>query len=89
MIFASILFLQVVRPLNQVLSSIADQDIVHMNDNDNVNSDDLQKNYTIDEFEIRILEPGKSGGQWETRAMIPMQTSENALTVRVVTLFVS
>ncbi|XP_074570014.1 cleavage and polyadenylation specificity factor subunit 1 [Curcuma longa] len=86
-LYPLILSFQVVRPLNQVLSSIADQDIVHMNDNDNVNSDDLQKNYTIDEFEIRILGLDKAQEQWETKATIPMQTSENALTVRVVTLF--
>lgn len=80
---------QVVKPLSQVLSSVLDQDIVHLNDNDSINSDDLQKTYTVDEFEVRILEPGKSGGQWETKATISMQTSENALTVRVVTLLVS
>lgn len=68
---------------------MVDQDTVHLSDNDSVISDDLQKIYTVDEFEIRILESGKSGGHWETRATIPMQTSENALTVRVVTLFVS
>ncbi|URD80124.1 cleavage and polyadenylation specificity factor subunit [Musa troglodytarum] len=77
----------VVKPLSQVLSSLVDQDTVHLSDNDSVNLDDLQKIYTVDEFEIRILESGKSGGHWETRATIPMQTSENALTVRVVTLF--
>lgn len=35
------------------------------------------------------MEPEKSGGPWQTRATIPMQSSENALTVRVVTLLVS
>ena len=30
----------------------------------------------------------KSGGPWQTKATIPMQSSENALTVRMVTLLV-
>lgn len=51
-----------------------------------MSSDDT---YTVDEFEVRILEPEKSGAPWQTRATIPMQNLENALTVRVVTLFVS
>ncbi|PIN03205.1 hypothetical protein CDL12_24274 [Handroanthus impetiginosus] len=33
------------------------------------------------------MEPEKSSGTWQIRATIPMQSSENALTVRVVTLF--
>ncbi|KAG2711138.1 hypothetical protein I3843_04G057500 [Carya illinoinensis] len=44
------------------------------------------RTYTVDEYEVRILEPEKSGGPWQTKATIPMQSSENALTVRVVTL---
>ncbi|XLS90135.1 hypothetical protein HN51_066143, partial [Arachis hypogaea] len=32
------------------------------------------------------MELDKSGGPWQTKATIPMQTSENALTVRMVTL---
>ncbi|XLR27215.1 hypothetical protein S83_055115, partial [Arachis hypogaea] len=35
---------------------------------------------------VRIMELDKSGGPWQTKATIPMQTSENALTVRMVTL---
>jgi len=54
-----------------------------------MSSDDLQRTYTVEEFEIQILEPERSGGPWETKAKIPMQTSEHALTVRVVTLLVS
>lgn len=84
-----ILFLQVVKPLNQVLLSLVDQDSSHQIEHDNLGSDELQKTYTIEEFEVRILEPEKSGGPWQTRATIPMQNSENALTVRMVTLFVS
>jgi len=77
--------LQVVKPLSQVLSSLVDQDSGNQMDQDSVSSD----SYTIDEFEVRIFEPEKSGGHWEPRATIPMQTSENALTVRMVTLLVS
>lgn len=54
-----------------------------------MNPDDTQKTYTIEEFEVRILEPEKAGGRWETKATIPMQNFEHALTVRTVTLHVS
>lgn len=80
--------LQVARQINQILSSMLDQDIGQM-ERDNASSDDLQKTYTVDDFEVRVLEPDKSGGNWETRASISMQPCENALTVRMVTLFVS
>ncbi|KAG1355385.1 putative cleavage and polyadenylation specificity factor subunit 1 [Cocos nucifera] len=86
-LYPLIISVPVVKPLNQILSSLADQDMGHQTDRESVNSDDLQKFYIVDEFEVRILEPEKSGGCWETRATIPMQTSENALTARVVTLF--
>ena len=82
-------FLQVNKPLNQILSSTADQESGNQIDNDNLSSDDMQRTYTVDEFEVRILEPEKSGGPWQTKATIPMQSSENALTVRMVTLLVS
>lgn len=71
------------------MSSLVDQEVGHQVENHNFSSDDLHRTYTVDEFEVRILEPEKSGRPWQTRATIPMQTSENALTVRVVTLFVS
>ncbi|XP_024011843.1 cleavage and polyadenylation specificity factor subunit 1 isoform X2 [Eutrema salsugineum] len=74
------------KPLNQVLSSLVDQEAGQQIDNHNLSSDDLQRTYTVEEFEIQILEPERSGGPWETKATIPMQTSEHALTVRVVTL---
>lgn len=72
-----------------MLSSLVDQEAGHQMDNLNLSSDELHRTYTVEEFEVRILEPEKSGGPWETKATIPMQSSENALTVRVVTLFVS
>lgn len=68
---------------------MVDQEAGHQVENHNLSSDELHRTYTVDEFEVRIMEPEKSGGPWQTKATIPMQTSENALTVRVVTLFVS
>ncbi|KAL4582957.1 hypothetical protein LXL04_007519 [Taraxacum kok-saghyz] len=50
---------------------------------DNLNIDG---NDTVEEFEVRILGPESSGGPWQTKGTIRMQSSENALTVRVVTL---
>nr|GEW47597.1 cleavage and polyadenylation specificity factor subunit 1 [Tanacetum cinerariifolium] len=71
-------------PLNQVLSTLVDQESAHQIEQDNLNSDGV---YMVDEFEVRIMEPESSGGPWKTKVTISMQTSENALTVRVVTLF--
>ncbi|KAL2578018.1 hypothetical protein AAZV13_16G173000 [Glycine max] len=75
----------VLKPLNQVIS-LVDQDINHQNESQNMNPDEQNRFYPIDEFEVRIMEPEKSGGPWQTKATIPMQSSENALTVRMVTL---
>ncbi|WVZ14862.1 hypothetical protein V8G54_012428 [Vigna mungo] len=75
----------VLKPLNQVIS-LVDQDVNHQNEGQNMNSDEQNRFYPIDEFEVRIMEPEKSGGPWQTKATIPMQSSENALTVRMVTL---
>lgn len=86
-LYPLIVSVPVAKPLNQVLSSLVDQEVSHQIEHDNLGSDDLHRTYTVDEFEVRILEPEKSGGSWETRATIPMQSSENALTVRMVTLF--
>ncbi|KAJ7975580.1 Cleavage and polyadenylation specificity factor subunit 1 [Quillaja saponaria] len=74
------------KPLNQVVSSLVDQEVGHQIENQNLSFDDLHRTYTVDEFEVRIMEPERSGGPWQTKATIPMQSSENALTVRVVTL---
>ena len=65
-----------------------DQDIGYQMDRDKL-ADDSHKTYTVDEFEVRIMEPEKSSGRWETRATIPMQNFEHALTLRMVTLLVS
>lgn len=81
--------MQVHRPLNQVVSYLVDQEVSHQIENHSLNPDDPHQTYAVDEFEVRILEPEKSGGPWLTKATIPMQNSENALTVRVVTLLVS
>uniref|UniRef100_A0A1S3XQG5 Cleavage and polyadenylation specificity factor subunit 1 n=1 Tax=Nicotiana tabacum TaxID=4097 RepID=A0A1S3XQG5_TOBAC len=82
-LYPIIVSVPVLKPLNQVLSTIVDQEVGHQFDPDNIN---FEGNYPIEEFEVRIMEPDKSGGPWQTRASIPMQSSENALTVRVVTL---
>ncbi|GMH19709.1 hypothetical protein Nepgr_021550 [Nepenthes gracilis] len=76
----------VLKTSNQILSPLVDQESGHQIDNDNLSSEELQQTYTVDEFEVRVLEPEKSGGPWQIRATIPMQSSENALTVRMVTL---
>ncbi|KAI8032762.1 Cleavage and polyadenylation specificity factor subunit 1 [Camellia lanceoleosa] len=83
-LYPLIVSVPVLKPLNQVLSSMIDQELGHQIEHDNLSFDG---SYTVDEFEVRILEPEKSGGPWQTKATIPMQSSENALTVRVVTLF--
>ncbi|XP_060975092.1 cleavage and polyadenylation specificity factor subunit 1 isoform X1 [Cannabis sativa] len=86
-LYPIIVSVPVQKPLNQVVSSLVDQEVSHQFENHNLSSDDLHRTYTVDEFEVRVLEPEKSGGPWQTKATIPMQSSENALTVRVVTLF--
>ncbi|KAM5557150.1 cleavage and polyadenylation specificity factor subunit 1 [Rosa sericea] len=86
-LYPLIVSVPVQKPLNQVLSSLVDQEFGHQVENHNLSPEELHRTYTVDEFEVRIMEPEKSGGPWQTRATIPMQTSENALTVRVVTLF--
>nr|GMC92978.1 cleavage and polyadenylation specificity factor subunit 1 isoform X1 [Ipomoea batatas] len=82
-LYPLIVSVPVLNPLNQVISSLTDQDVGLQTDPENLN---YEGTYHIEEFEIRIMEPEKSGGPWQTRATIPMQSSENALTVRVVTL---
>lgn len=86
-LYPLIVSVPVLKPLNHVLSSLVDQEAGHQLENDNLSSDELHRSYSVDEFEVRVLEPEKSGAPWQTRATIPMQSSENALTVRVVTLF--
>ncbi|XP_078447996.1 cleavage and polyadenylation specificity factor 160 isoform X2 [Wolffia australiana] len=77
---------KVMRPLSQVLSSVMDQETAHPLEHEPLGVDEMAKGYTIDEFEVRVLEPDKSGVHWETKATISMQPSENALTARMVTL---
>ncbi|WVZ84660.1 hypothetical protein U9M48_031667 [Paspalum notatum var. saurae] len=85
-LYPLIVSVPVIRPLNQVLSSMADQELGLHIENDFTSGDDLQKVYTFDEFEVRIMELEKPSGRWESRFTIPMQSFENALTVRMVTL---
>ncbi|XP_047329252.1 cleavage and polyadenylation specificity factor subunit 1 isoform X2 [Impatiens glandulifera] len=82
-LYPLIVSVPVLKPLNQVLSLLVDQEVGHQIEHNNMNFDET---YTIDEFEVRIMEPSKSGGPWQNRGTISMQSSENALTVRVVTL---
>lgn len=73
----------VLKPLNQVLSSLVDQEAGQQIESDT----SFEGSYPVEEYEVRIMEPERSGGPWQSRATIPMQSSENALTVRVVTLY--
>ncbi|KAJ0713950.1 putative cleavage/polyadenylation specificity factor, A subunit [Helianthus annuus] len=82
-LYPLIVSVPVSKPINQVLSTLVDQESGHQIEHDNLN---LDGTYTVEEFEVRILEPESSGGPWQTKGTIHMQTSENALTVRVVTL---
>ncbi|XP_037491951.1 cleavage and polyadenylation specificity factor subunit 1 isoform X2 [Jatropha curcas] len=86
-LYPLIVSVPVQKPVNQVLSSLVDQEAGHQIENHNLSSDELHRTYSVEEFEVRILEPERPGGPWQTKAVIPMQSSENALTVRVVTLF--
>ncbi|XP_057859514.1 cleavage and polyadenylation specificity factor subunit 1 isoform X2 [Cryptomeria japonica] len=85
-LYALIISFPVSRPVSQVLPSLVDQDSNHQTEVDGVGSEDVEKSFIVDDFEVRILEPSKSGGLWEAKASIKMQTSENAITVRMVTL---
>ncbi|KAG6410854.1 hypothetical protein SASPL_128925 [Salvia splendens] len=62
----------VLKPLNQVLSSLVDQEVGNQFEHDNIN---MEGTYPMEEFEVRIMEPDKINGPWQTRATIPMQTS--------------
>ncbi|XP_057994904.1 cleavage and polyadenylation specificity factor subunit 1 isoform X2 [Hevea brasiliensis] len=86
-LYPLIVSVPVQKPVNQVLSSLVDQEVGHQIENHNLSPDELHQTYNVEEFEVRILEPERPGGPWQTKATIPMQSSENALTVRVVTLF--
>jgi hypothetical protein len=47
--------LQVQRPVNQVLSSMADQEFGHQIENSNLSSVEIHRTDSVDEFEVRIL----------------------------------
>ncbi|KAL3834565.1 hypothetical protein ACJIZ3_009301 [Penstemon smallii] len=83
-LYPIIVSVPVLKPINQVVSSLIDQEAGNQFEQDNLN---FEGTYPVEEFEVRIMESEKSSGPWQTRATIPMQSSENALTVRVVTLF--
>lgn len=52
-------------------------------------AEDGQKLVTSEDFEVRIIEPAQPGGNWEAKAAIKMHMTENALTVRIVSIKVS
>lgn len=85
-LYALIISFPVSRPMSQILPSLVDQDSCHQTEAEGVGSEDVEKSYIVDDFEVRILEPSKSGDLWEAKASIKMQMSENAITVRMVTL---
>ncbi|EPS69122.1 hypothetical protein M569_05643, partial [Genlisea aurea] len=73
----------VLKPINQIMSSLVDQEVANPFDHDSLNSDGT---YPIEEFEVRIMEQERASRAWKSVATISMQSSEHALTVRVVTL---
>ncbi|XP_073128753.1 cleavage and polyadenylation specificity factor subunit 1 isoform X2 [Henckelia pumila] len=83
-LYPVIVSVPMLKPLNQVIQSLIDQEVGNQFEHDNLN---FEGTYPVEEFEVRIMEPEKSNGPWQTKATIPMQSSENALTVRVVTLY--
>ncbi|CAN6480274.1 unnamed protein product [Victoria cruziana] len=86
-LYALIISVPILKPLKNVLSCLVDQEASQQLEHDNLSSEEMHRSYAVDEFEVRILEPEKSGGSWETRSVIHMQSYENALTVRMVSLF--
>lgn len=51
--------------------------------------EDGQRLVTSEDFEVRIIEPAQPGGNWEAKAAIKMHMTENALTVRIVSIKVA
>lgn len=75
--------LQVSRPTAQVLMGDG-----HPFDQQQENSigEDGQRLVTSEDYEVRIIEPAQPGGNWEAKAAIKMHMTENALTVRIVSI---
>ena len=48
--------------------------------------EDGQRLVTSEDYEVRIIEPAQPGGNWEAKAAIKMHMTENALTVRIVSI---
>lgn len=48
--------------------------------------EDGQRLVTSEDYEVRIIEPAQPGGNWEAKAAIKMHLTENALTVRIVSI---
>ncbi|GAB2265336.1 hypothetical protein Dimus_000400 [Dionaea muscipula] len=77
---------KVLKTVSQILFPPADQEGGHQIDKNNLSPDELQRTYTVDEFEVRILEPEKSSGPWQTRATISIHSSESAHTANGVSV---
>lgn len=48
--------------------------------------EDGQRLVTSEDYEVRVIEPAQPGGNWEAKAAIKMHMTENALTVRIVSI---
>lgn len=74
---------QVSRPTAQVLMGDGQP---YDQQQENSIGEDGQKLVTSEDFEVRIIEPAKPGTNWEAKAAIKMHITENALTVRIVSI---
>ncbi|KAJ6359475.1 hypothetical protein OIU76_001076 [Salix suchowensis] len=68
-LYPLIVSVPVQKPVNQVLSSLVDQEVGHQIENHNLSSDEIHRTYSVDEFEVRILEP--SNGPWQVKGYNP------------------
>lgn len=82
-LYALIISTPVSRPTSQVLMGDG-----HPFDQQQENSigEDGQRLVTSEDYEVRIIEPAQPGGNWEAKAAIKMHLTENALTVRIVSI---
>lgn len=82
-LYALIISTPVSRPTAQVLMGDG-----HPFDQQQENSigEDGQRLVTSEDYEVRVIEPAQPGGNWEAKAAIKMHMTENALTVRIVSI---
>ncbi|MCO5593054.1 hypothetical protein L7F22_047059 [Adiantum nelumboides] len=79
-LYAVIVSSTVQKPAAQIVES-SDQGTAFITELEN---EDGERMVNLEEFEVRIIEAGKAGTVWDTRAVLPMQMFEHALTVRIV-----